>query len=491
MTGNPGEKGRSPARLRAAGCAPALALLLWGTGCSEHATTPSTFTPEELRDPATCKECHADHYREWSGSMHAYAAEDPVFRAMNAKGQEATGGALGDFCVNCHAPLAVKEGLTRDGLDLDTVPKELHGVTCTFCHQVDAVEGTHNNPLRLAGDTTMRGGIADPVRSRAHRSAYSRLHAGDELESSLLCGSCHDIVVPGAITGAAVDVHLERTLLEWQESLFSRPDSPTPAACGASCHMRTAARDVPIAQAPGVPARPERRSHLFPGVDVALTDFPERAAQREAVVAFLAQALRAELCVGSRGTSFATLTLENVGSGHDFPSGATQDRRFWVELRAFDADGGTLAESGLLPPSGRITEAPGAWLFRDRLFDVDGAETHDFWRVATIERGAIRRPVTADLLDPRHQESFSVRDFPLPPGVLPARVTVRLRMQPIGRDVLDELVDEGYLDAIHAEAMPIFTVGGTGPDGEGPTVEWLRPPAWSGQTTCVSNGDAR
>ncbi|MBM4361687.1 MAG: hypothetical protein FJ104_03325 [Deltaproteobacteria bacterium] len=481
MTGRHGSGGAASARLRAA--ASALALLLWAAGCSDDKASPSTFTREELRDPETCKECHADHYREWSGSMHAYAAEDPVFRAMNAKGQEATDGALGDFCVSCHAPLAVKEGLTRDGLDLDSVPKALHGVTCTFCHQVEAVEGTHNNPLRLAGNTTMRGGISDPVRSRAHDSAYSGLHSGDDLESSLLCGTCHDIVVPRAVTGAAEDVHLERTLLEWQESLFSNPDSPTPAACGASCHMRTAARDVPIARAPGVPARPERRSHMFPGVDVALTEFPERDAQRDAVVAFLGQAISVKVCVE---VDVAIVTLENVGSGHDFPSGATQDRRFWVELQAFDANGNTLAQSGMLPPSGRITDDPKAWLFRDRLFGVDGAETHDFWRVATIERGAIRRPVTADRSDLRHFESFAERRYP-PFGALPFRVTVRLRMQPIGRDVLDELVDEGYLEAVHAEAMPIFTVGGTGPDGEGPTVEWLR----SGGKNCASNDDAR
>src|SRR5688572_21546179 len=35
-----------------------------------------TATLEQLKDPETCKECHARHYREWSGSMHAYAAED-------------------------------------------------------------------------------------------------------------------------------------------------------------------------------------------------------------------------------------------------------------------------------------------------------------------------------------------------------------------------------------------------------------------------------
>ena len=43
--------------------------------------------------------------------MHAYAAEDPVFLAMNQRGQRETNGELGDFCVQCHAPVAVHVGL--------------------------------------------------------------------------------------------------------------------------------------------------------------------------------------------------------------------------------------------------------------------------------------------------------------------------------------------------------------------------------------------
>ena len=46
-----------------------------------------TYTIEQLKDPATCKECHAKHYRDWSGSMHAYASDDPLFLAMNERGQ--------------------------------------------------------------------------------------------------------------------------------------------------------------------------------------------------------------------------------------------------------------------------------------------------------------------------------------------------------------------------------------------------------------------
>jgi hypothetical protein len=74
-------------------------------------------------DPETCRTCHQDQYSEWAASMHAHAAEDPVFIAMNRRGQEETAGALGDFCVRCHAPMAVREGRTVDGLNLDSLER--------------------------------------------------------------------------------------------------------------------------------------------------------------------------------------------------------------------------------------------------------------------------------------------------------------------------------------------------------------------------------
>ncbi|MFI5307823.1 MAG: multiheme c-type cytochrome, partial [Polyangiales bacterium] len=160
---------------------------------------------EALRDPETCKGCHAEHYAEWQGSMHAYAATDPVFIAMNERGQKETGGQLGDFCVKCHAPMALELGLTTDGLNLpDLTDPSARGVTCYFCHDVSAVEGDHNRALVLAHDATMRGGLgagkgaadarnaAAAAANAAHRSTYSPLHDGSSRDSAALCGACHD-----------------------------------------------------------------------------------------------------------------------------------------------------------------------------------------------------------------------------------------------------------------------------------------------------------
>ena len=74
----------------------------------------SRMSLEQLQDPATCKTCHPKQYADWEGSMHAYASKDPVFVAMNQRGQRETDGGLGKFCVQCHAPMAVHNALTTD-----------------------------------------------------------------------------------------------------------------------------------------------------------------------------------------------------------------------------------------------------------------------------------------------------------------------------------------------------------------------------------------
>src|SRR3954452_13466818 len=92
-----------------------LAMML---ACSSPPEANTFLSRDDLLEPTACQGCHQDHYDEWAGSMHAYAADDPVFIAMNQRGQRETNGSLGTFCVNCHAPMAVRLGATKDGLNL-------------------------------------------------------------------------------------------------------------------------------------------------------------------------------------------------------------------------------------------------------------------------------------------------------------------------------------------------------------------------------------
>jgi nitrate/TMAO reductase-like tetraheme cytochrome c subunit len=481
-----------------------------GSGSTDGADT--TYTREKLLDPQTCKECHQDHFREWSGSMHAYASKDPVFLAMNARGQKETGGALGNFCVNCHAPLAVQEGKVKGGTGIESAPEELQGITCYFCHQVTGVHGSFNNPLDLANDTTMRGGIRNPVKNPAHRAEYSVLHDSLKLESAKMCGSCHDIVVPAHFSGAAEDVHLEKTYEEWQTSLFSKPTNKTPESCTSSgCHMPTDL-DVPVANPPGLhmPTRPARHHHEFAGVDVALTDFPEKPAQAKAVRALLEQTMAMKLCV-SAITGKTTVTIENITAGHNVPSGASQDRRMWVELHAYDQSGERFS-SGEVPGGTAVTalKDPNLWLFRDVTLDRNGQPAHMFWDVASVDtksdQKTIRAPETLDATAPNwHVELVSRTYDTMNGGRSPVfdRVWMTVHLQPIGRDVLENLFPGAAGDGGPQDpggvlgAMPTYDLVPNKGDG-GITTTLLWTPALAkaegtteGDSRCVQTGTLR
>ncbi len=421
------------------------------------------LTREELRDPDSCKDCHPKHYREWSSSMHAYSAKDPVFIAMNERGQRETNGELGDFCVRCHAPMAVIDGLTTDGLNLHELADKDRGVSCYFCHNVVSIEGDHNAMLTIANDTTMRGGVREPLQPSAHHAEYSPLFENTDRRASAVCGGCHDIVTPNG-------VHLERTFAEYLASFSaqsSSPDAPPFDSC-LGCHMN--ARLEPAAVYEGAVDR-EVHEHLWPGVDVALTDFPNRDAMHSAI----------EDCqLGQSSITFFTLEVAppdmftfalETNAGHKQPSGSTQDRRMWLEVLAYDASGALMEElsSGDIAdgaieehPPEHAEHDPHLWMFRDRLFDARGEPVHMFWQAAAssaypsgYESGAVPGRVT---LVPG--ENATRKTYRLSDGAgLPARVTARLRMRPIGMDVLQDLVDSGDLDPSIPAQMPTFTFG--------------------------------
>jgi hypothetical protein len=446
---------------------------------------------EKLLDPQTCKECHLQHFQEWSASMHAYASVDPVFLAMNRRGQEETGGKLGSFCVNCHAPMALREGKTTDGLNLAELPAKLQGVTCYFCHNVAEVQGTHNNPIVLANDDAMRGSFIDPppVTSPAHASRFSSFMLGSSEESALFCGSCHDIVLDTPAAPPPIGnepVKLERTFGEWKESVFSFGEERANLPC-ATCHMALPAapfkQEGPAAEKPGLQVGTRKlHEHLLAGVDVALTRFPDTGnldedtrleAHHRARVQYLLNPsiLVNEICVATVDAEHSRMrvTLENVGAGHKWPSGAAHDRRAWVEIKAYlDGQPTPVYQSGVVADGEDVTALadPDLWLIRDQLRGVGDKEPHMFWDVTDSQPATLPARTTNKLTDSDAFNNHRARDFPRAMSMaIPApadwtrlRITVRVRIQPMGFDVLDDLVASGHLEPAIRARMPIFDV---------------------------------
>jgi len=438
-----------------------LAILLVACGGDE----PDYFTQDELMDPEACKECHPTHYREWSGSMHAYAGDDPVFLAMNARGQEETGGALGKFCVQCHAPMALRLGLTSDGTNLADVPQYAKGVTCYFCHSIDSITEDHNGGVELAADQVLRGGIRNPVASPRHRAAYSELIDTDEQTSSAMCGSCHDVVTPAG-------VHLEKTFAEWKETIFASTDPRMHLSCG-QCHMQLKQGLAAEVEGLDTPLR-DIREHTFAAVDVAVTDWPEKDAQRAAIELGEKTAVSPRICVTPLDGGRLDLRLDNVAAGHMYPSGVAHDRRAWAEVHAYDAQGTELFATGVVP-DGMDPAAigdPNLWELREQAFDEAGAPVLFFWDVRSTDDAWLLRPtVTLDRNDPRFDHS-TTRSWPLA-GILQdvARVTAAVHVRPIAYELLDSLEASGHMSAAQASAIraavPTITL-------QGSVLEWRR-----------------
>ena len=426
-----------------------LALLGFACGSDPEPSGPKPLSADELLDPEACKDCHPTQYKEWAGSMHAYASEDPVFRAMNARAQRETNGEIGDFCVQCHAPMALRTGATKDGLNLDEVPQKLHGVTCVFCHTVKEVKDNHNAPFELSDDGVMLGGLKDPVSNPAHKMGYSALLDSKTPESSKMCGACHDIVSPKG-------VHLERTFSEWKDSLFSHEKEGQFTSCG-GCHMHTTTGLAAVAD--GVKLR-KIHDHRLPGVDIALTPWADREEQRKHVQEDLDVSLVAQLCVEVTESKQprVEVMLQNVAAGHSFPSGATQDRRVWVELVA-EANGQTIHSSGVVTDDEAIADSKDEdlWLIRERMFDEKNKEVHLFWQAALSFGDLLIAPPKGGegmAAETRQARLYKLKEFP-------DEVRMRVRIRPMGLEILRELVKSGDLDPVHIKAMPTFNLKGT------------------------------
>jgi Cytochrome c554 and c-prime len=434
-----------------------LASCCWQAACGGGGGA-KTLSQDELRDPTTCLSCHPAQFAQWSRSMHAYASDDPVFIAMNQRGQRETAGALGDFCVKCHAPLALRDGLTTDGQNLATLPAASRGVTCFFCHSARSIDGDHNNPLKLTTEGRMLGPIADPAPGATHLSGYSTLFDGTQADSAAACGSCHDIVNQHGVA-------LERTYQEWQATRFAI--QPHGQSC-AQCHMDGS--NGPASTVSTITRR--LHDHSFPAVDVPLTAFPgaDVDAQRASAQARLDTTLQGTICVDDIARKI-TLALDNVAAGHSWPSGASQDRRAWVDLTAYAADQ-VIYRSGVA--AGESVEAaadPDLWTIRDCIFDQNNQEAHMFWEAASLTSNAIPGPVTPLLTDQTtFTRSHLKRIYPVSAPLIgvPDRITLQVFLDPIGEDVLQSLVQSNDLAPAIAAAVPRYQIGG------GAALQWTR-----------------
>jgi hypothetical protein len=102
-------------------------------------------------------------------------------------------------------------------------------------------------------------------------------------------------------------------------------------------------------------------------------------------------------------------------------------------------------------------------MFRDRIYDAQGKPVHMFWQAAKSSahpngyESNVLSVAATSYVDGTHVTLKQYRASG--PDGLPARVTARLKMRPMGMDVLQDLVDSGDLDPAIVAQMPTFTFG--------------------------------
>jgi hypothetical protein len=302
-------------------------------------------------------------------------------------------------------------------------------------------------------------------------------------------------------------VHLERTYSEWQSTIFATTAPPTGLTCS-GCHMGTNVEPATsvIADKPGLDVQGRANSfheHLWVGIDQALTPFPGTAAmpppapaltQAEAIKRDLDPALtivgptpigdgsgligsgniEGGICVTHEQT--ISVRIDTRGTGHDWPSGASQDRRAWLQLIAYDVNNTVLFQTGVVPDGMDPEDIndPNLVGFWDRIYKADGTPAHFFWEVNTEATGGgsaallgsggqlVRPPVTLVQSSPLFDHSTTAT-FNVGGAITGAvdHIAAQIFIRPYNFAMLNDLVSSGDLDASYLAMIPTLTVGST------------------------------
>jgi len=358
---------------------------------------------QALMSAISCSNCHAyydeehEPYSAWSASMMAQAGRDPIFHACLAIANQDASFA-GNFCLRCHNPAAHLNGYNDPtGADIPLNGVEAQGVSCSVCHRM--VDPVHTPGVDPAEDLAVLAGVVDVppnphnggliIDPQDRRRGPYRLTFNPHqwLESpfhrdSALCASCHDVSNPafskqpdGTYALNSLDTAhptgnkfeefpVERTYSEWSKSAFAQApidmggrfggNNPLVSTCQ-DCHMPkgTGTGCDPVF---GTPVRTDLPKHQFNGAntwvlravrslyDDSITDTTELTAEAsiQRAIAMLQAASDVEL-----STAGNQLTVRIINqTGHKLPTGYTEGRKMWINVRFFDASGSLVAERG-------------------------------------------------------------------------------------------------------------------------------------------------
>jgi YVTN family beta-propeller protein len=271
--------------------------------------------PVETYDTAWCGKCHEAEYTAWQQSAHSHAATDTMVTFCKGVETKASGPSFGRLCAGCHDPVSTRLG--------DTTFQGGRGVTCLGCHDIART-------IRAGGNGDLEADVHQWTKD--HKAIASAGLA--TLRTPQFCGGCHEQFVPGTgLSGIS-------TYSIWETGPYAAESPPTTCF---DCHM---------------PPKGTGRDHTFVGGNVYLATRYGETATATKETQNLTSAFTLSAAKQSDGS--VSVTIHNLGSGHEFPTGVTDIREPWVELQAVDSKGKLLATyggpaaDGTIPDTGRL-----------------------------------------------------------------------------------------------------------------------------------------
>ncbi len=296
----------------------------------------------DYTQPETCQGCHAEIYSQWNGSLHSLAHKDIAYQKLFIIASKETNRTFDEFCTKCHSPIAILSGEkpTYDNYEVSEIAGK--GVSCDFCHTVNASSGIGNGAFVSSPGKVKYGPFNDSNYSVFHATAYSELHTRAEF-----CGMCHDVYHPFN------NLTIENTYTEWKESPYNET---TPCQ---HCHMTpgvTEFKQNPGRAAAGGPVRDHIFTHYFVGGNAmipGLLGSPEHEKlARERLQA--AATLEIQSVEKTNDTITLKVRVTNSGAGHKLPTGLTEARMIWLDIDVRDSSGNQIFRSGEMDGDGYV-----------------------------------------------------------------------------------------------------------------------------------------
>ena len=246
----------------------------------------------------TCKECHADAYRQWESSAHHFSSfNNQWYRKSIEYMQDTVGIRPSKWCAGCHDPALLLTGMfDRPVREVENTPEGQAGLGCVMCHSIVAVQSTMGqngyvleypplNDLATSKNPVVHRLVNFLIKlnPEPHRRAFLKPFIRNQ--TAQFCSACHKVHLDFPVN----HYRWTRGFNEydnWQASGVSGQGArsfyypPHPQTC-TDCHMPNV-YSTDFGNYHGI-----IHSHRFPAANTALPYENEDAAQLDTVERFL------------------------------------------------------------------------------------------------------------------------------------------------------------------------------------------------------------